>query len=147
MRTQHGTIKRIGRSWYGRWREDVIEKGQIVRKQRVEKLCDVDDRYRTKGDVSPLLAEKLQALNEGRTDARSSLTLATFVAEFYDPYARQSFKPSTVHGYSKLGMTLFVPELVRFGFAISKQLTRRTCLQHLRAQDGVGVRSNMRSPC
>jgi integrase len=102
MRTQHGTIKRIGRSWYGRWREDVIEKGQIVRKQRVEKLCDVDDRYRTKGDVSPLLAEKLQALNEGRTDARSSLTLATFVAEFYDPYARQNFKPSTVHGYSKL---------------------------------------------
>ena len=35
-------------------------------------------------------------------DARSSLTLAAFVNEYYDPYARENFKPSTVHGYSKL---------------------------------------------
>ena len=102
MKTQNGTIKRLGRSWYGRWREDVIENGQTVRKQRFEKLCDVDDRYRAKADVRPLLADKLRALNEGRTDARSSLTLALFVSEYYDPYARENFKPSTVHGYSKL---------------------------------------------
>ena len=38
MKTQSGTIKRIGRSWYGRWREDVIENGRTVRKQRFEKL-------------------------------------------------------------------------------------------------------------
>ncbi len=30
----------------------------------------------------PLLAEKLRALNEGRTDARSSLTYATFCKNF-----------------------------------------------------------------
>jgi len=102
MKTQNGTIKRLGKSWYGRWREDVIENGQTVRKQRFEKLCDVDDRYRAKADVRPLLADKLRALNEGRTDARSSLTLALFVSEYYDPYARENFKPSTVHGYSKL---------------------------------------------
>src|SRR5712664_2103660 len=102
MKTQNGTIKRLGRSWYGRWREDVIENGQTVRKQRFEKLCDVDDRYRTKADVRPLLAEKLRSLNEGRTDARSSLTLAAFVTEYYDSYIRENLKPSTVHGYSKL---------------------------------------------
>jgi integrase len=102
MRTQNGTIKRIGPSWYGRWREDVIENGQTVRKQRFEKLCDVDDRYRTKADVRPLLTEKLQASNEGRTDARSSLTLATFVSDFYLPYGRENLKPSTIHGYTKL---------------------------------------------
>ncbi len=95
MKTQSGTIKRIGGSWYGRWREDVIENGPTVRKQRFVKLCEVDDRYRTKADVRPLLAE-------GRTDARSSLTLAAFVAEYYEPYARGCVKPSTVHGYSKL---------------------------------------------
>jgi len=110
MRTQRGTIKRIGRSWYGRWREDVIENSQTVRKQRFEKLCDVDDKYRTKTDVRPLLAEKLQALSEGRTDARSSLTLATFVTEFYDPYIRANFKPSTVHGYSNSGRMRSVRE-------------------------------------
>jgi hypothetical protein len=70
-------------SWYGRWREDVIENGRTVRKQLFEKLCEVDDRYRTKMDVRPLLAEKLRSLNEGRTDVRSSLTLAAFVSEYY----------------------------------------------------------------
>lgn len=111
MKTQSGTIKRIGRSWYGRWREDVIENGQTVRKQRFEKLCDVDDRYRTKADVSPLLTEKLRSLNEGRTDVRSSLTLATFVTQYYDPYARENFKPSTVHGYSKLWKDALCPRV------------------------------------
>jgi integrase len=111
LKTQSGTIKRIGRSWYGRWREDVIENGQTIRKQRFEKLCDVDDRYRTKADVSPLLTEKLRSLNEGRTDVRSSLTLATFVTEYYDPYARENFKPSTVHGYSKLWKDALCPRV------------------------------------
>ena len=98
MNTQNGSIKRLVKSWYGRWREDVIENGQTVRKQRFEKLCDVDDRYRAKADVRPLLADKLRALNEGRTDARCSLTLALFVGAYYDLYARENFKPSTVHG-------------------------------------------------
>ena len=111
MKTQNGTIKRLGKSWCGRWREDVIENGQTVRKQRFEKLCDVDDRYRAKADVRPLLADKLRALNEGRTDARSSLTLALFVGAYYDPYARENFKPSTVHGYSKLWSDALCPRV------------------------------------
>lgn len=111
MKTQTGSIKRIGGSWYGRWREDIIKKGQTVRKQRFEKLCEVDDRYRTKGDVRPLLAEKLRPLNEGKTDARSSLTLAAFVSEYYDPYAHENFKPSTVHGYSKLWKDALCPRV------------------------------------
>lgn len=45
--------------------------------------------------VLPLLAEKLRALNEGRTDA-----LAAFVSEYYEPYACENLKPSTIHGYS-----------------------------------------------
>jgi integrase len=111
LKTQNGSIKRIGGSWYGIWREDVIENGQTVRKQRFQKLCDVDDRYRTKADVRPLLAERLRALNEGRTDARSSLTLAAFVSEHYDPYSRENFKPSTVHGYSKLWKDALCPRV------------------------------------
>jgi len=111
LKTQTGSIKRIGGSWYGRWREDVIQKGQTVRKQRFEKLCEVDERYRTKADVRPLLAEKLRSLNECRIDARSSLTLAAFVREHYDPYARENFKPSTVHGYSKLWKDALCPRV------------------------------------
>jgi integrase len=111
LKTQIGEIKKVGRSWYGRWYENVIKNGQTVRKRRFVKLCDVDDRYRIKSDVGPLLAEKLRALNEGRADARSSLTLATFVAEHYDLYARENFKPSTVHGYSKLWRSALCPRV------------------------------------
>ena len=111
MKQQTGSVKRIAKSWYGIWREDVIENGQTVRKQRMVKLCNVDDRYRNKADVRPLLAEKLRALNEGRTDARSSLTLATFVSEHYNPYSRENFKPSTVHGYSKLWKDALCPRV------------------------------------
>jgi integrase len=102
MRSQHGTIKRIGPSWYGRWREDVIVNGELRRQQRFVKLCEFDDRYRTKADVRPLLNERLVLLNEGRCDARSSIALAAFVTEFYEPYIRENCKPSTVHGYNKL---------------------------------------------
>jgi integrase len=102
VKTQNGTIKRIGKSWYGRWREDAIVEGKIQRVQRFVKLAEFDDRYRAKADVRPLLAEKLSALNEGRTDARGTLTLALFVTEFYEPYARENLKPSTVNGYTKL---------------------------------------------
>ena len=38
--------------------------------------------------------------------ARSSLRLAAFVIEYFDPYIRENLKPSTVHGYSKLWETL-----------------------------------------
>ncbi len=111
MKAQNGSIKRIGRSWYGRWREDAIVEGQVKRQQRFVKLCDCDDRYRTKGDVRPLLAEKLKALNEGRTDVRSSLSLASFVREYYEPYSRENFKPSTVHGYLKLWKDALCPRV------------------------------------
>jgi len=102
MKTQNGTIKKIGRSWYGRWREDAIVDGQLKRVQRFEKLAEVDDRYRSKADVRPLLADRLRALNEGKADARSTLSLAAFVDGYYLPYAKESFKPSTLHGYTKL---------------------------------------------
>lgn len=102
MKTQNGTIKKIGRSWYGRWREDTLVDGQVKRVQKFEKLAEVDDRYRSKADVRPLLADRLRALNEGRADARSTLSLKAFVDEYYLPYAKETFKPSTLHGYSKL---------------------------------------------
>jgi integrase len=111
IKTQSGTIKRLGKSWYGRWREDAIVDGQIQRVQKFVKLAEFDDRYRTKADVRPLLDEKLRPLNEGRSDARSTLTLALFVSEYYLPYGRESFKPSTIHGYTKLWRDALCPRV------------------------------------
>src|SRR5580704_15348792 len=73
------------RSWYGRWREDVIENGVVVRKQRSAKLADVCDRYRTKVDVRPLLEERLRPLNERKLTAACTLSLATSSMAFICP--------------------------------------------------------------
>jgi integrase len=98
-RHQAGYIWRVGRSWYGRWREDVIERGAVVRKQRSEKLADMSDRYRSKADVRPLLQEKLRAINEGRSRPEGTLTVAAFVEGHYFPFVLENFKPSTIAGY------------------------------------------------
>ena len=110
-RQQTGYIWRIGESWFGRWREDVLKDGKITRKQRSKRLADYCDRYKTERDVRPLLEEILRPLNEGRADVRSTLTLASFVSNFYLPYARENLKPSTHHGYMKLWQDSLAPRI------------------------------------
>ena len=102
MRQQSGYIWKVGRSWYGRWREDVLENGQIVRKQVSGKLAEVCDRFRSKADVRPLLAEKLRPLNERRTRPEGTLPVSEFVENYYLPFAEENFKPSTAEGYKSL---------------------------------------------
>jgi hypothetical protein len=53
-RHQHGYIWRKGQGWYGRWWEDVLVNGEVIRKQRCKKLAEYGDRYRSKKDVQPL---------------------------------------------------------------------------------------------
>ena len=118
----------------------MIEKGQTVRKQRFEKLCEVDDRYRTKADVRPLLSEKLRSLNEGKTDARGSLSLAAFVSEYYDSYIRENLKPSTVHGYSKLWEDALCPRVGEIRLRNFKTVDAANTLSYYTAK-GWGRRS------
>jgi integrase len=99
MAHQTGYIWRVGRSWYGRWREDVIENGAVVRKQRSEKLAEVCERYRTKADVRPLLEEKLRPLNERKVSPESTLSISQFVEGHYLPYVVAQKRPSTLKGY------------------------------------------------
>jgi integrase len=112
-RQQKGYIWKVGRSWHGRWREDVLEDGRVVRKQLSAKLADVCDRYRCKSDVRPLLAEKLRPINEGKTRPESTLPVAEFIENHYLPFVEENFKPSTVAGYKHLWEHYLAPRLTR----------------------------------
>lgn len=112
-RHQEGYIWRQGRSWYGRWREDVLEAGQVVRKQRCAKLADVCDRFRCVADVRPLLAEKLRPINEGRARPESTLPVAEFVENYYLPFAQTNCRPSTYSAYKTQWETYLAPRLTR----------------------------------
>src|ERR1700722_15185053 len=112
-RQQKGYIWKVGRSWHGRWREDVLVDGRVVRKQLSAKLADVCDRYRCKSDVRPLLAEKLRPINEGRTRPESTLPVPEFIENHYLPFVEENFKPSTVAGYKHLWEHYLAPRLIR----------------------------------
>ena len=112
-RHQNGYIFRKGRNWYGRWWDDVIVDGQVVRKQRCEKLAEVSDRYRSKADVRPLLAEKLRPINEGRARPESTLPVSEFVENFHLPFAQTNCRPSTYSAYKTQWETYLAPRLTK----------------------------------
>ncbi len=102
MRHQNGHIWKEHGVWFGKWREDVLLDGKVVRKRIARKLCEYSTKYRTKGDVQPLLDAILKPLNEGRSDARCTMLISGFVERHYIPYVRENLKPSTSHGYERL---------------------------------------------
>src|SRR5262249_1141400 len=57
----------------------------------------------------PLLDEKLKPINEGKMDARSTMTLAQFVDSHYLPYVKTELKPSTHNGYKNDWKRLLKP--------------------------------------
>jgi integrase len=105
VRHQQGYIwlDRRRKCWFGRWYEDQLQTdGMVKRVQQSRKLADYSDRYRTEKDVRPLLNDILRPLNEGKMDARSTMTLAQFVEGHYLPYVERELKPATYDGYRKL---------------------------------------------
>ena len=111
VRHQKGHIFRKGGNWYGRWWDDVIVNGRIVRKQRCEKLAEVSDRYRSRADVRRILAEKLGPVNAGRARPASIQSVQSYFEDCYLPYVEENFKPSTFMGYRTLWET-YIKSLV-----------------------------------
>jgi integrase len=137
-RQQSGYIWKVGGSWYGRWREDGLENGVVVRRQRSAKLADVSDRYRTKADVRPLLAEKLRPINEGRQRPESTLPVAEFVEDFYLPFVRENYKPSTSVGYQKIWKKHLAPRLSKIALRDFRTVDAATLLAEIHRQHGLG---------
>lgn len=108
---QDGHIWRKGRNWYGRWWEDVLRDGQVVRAQRSRKLTRYTERYRTVRDVRPLLDEILLPLNVRRTRAEGTLSVSQFVENCYLPFVEENFKPSTIAGYKSTWRMYLAPRL------------------------------------
>lgn len=93
------------------YRDDVIENGQIVRKQQCKKLAPVCDRYRMEKDLHGLRDEILGPINSGKVRPESTLSVAEFAEGNRLPWARENCKPSTVAGYETLWNTYLAPYL------------------------------------
>jgi integrase len=137
-RQQTGYIWKVGGSWYGRWRDNVVEGGRVVRKQRSAKLADVCDRYRTKADVRPLLAEKLRPINEGRARPESTQSVAQYVERHYLPFVEENFKPSTRAGYKSMWEMYLASRLREIALRDFRTVDAARLLAEVHRAHGVG---------
>jgi integrase len=108
---QKGFIFKKGGSWFLRYRDNVIEGGQVRRKLECKKLAPVCDRYRSEKDLHALRDEILAPINSGKLKAESTLTVAEFAEDYWLPWARENCKPSTVAAYEWLWRTYLAPYL------------------------------------
>jgi hypothetical protein len=95
---QKGFIYKSRGRWFLKYRDDVIEDGQVVRKQQCKKLAAVCDRYRTEKDLHGPSDEILGPINSGKVRPESTLSVADFAGGNWLPWARENCKPPTVAG-------------------------------------------------
>jgi integrase len=142
-RHQEGYIWRTGRSWYGRWWDDVLQDGRVVRKQRSIKLADYCDRHRTNRDVRSLLEEILRPLNQGRVRPESTLPVADYVTQFYLPNAQENCKPSTYSAYKTQWEMYLAPRLSKVVLRDFRTADAARLLEDIHCANGLG-RSTLR---
>src|ERR1039458_10587127 len=89
-RHQDGYIYRKKNRWYVRYYERVTQKdGSVSRIQISRSVAPVCHEYRTKGAVSPLLAEILKDINSNTVTVPSTLSLEPFVDDNYLPRSEE----------------------------------------------------------
>jgi integrase len=105
MGRQRGCIykSRNGERWLARWRE--------FGKMQFRDLAPVNDSYRTKRDVQPLLDDILRPVNTGRLRPEASQTVAEYGENHWLVWVRENCKPSTIAGYERYWATYLEPRL------------------------------------
>lgn len=132
MKQQKGFIFKSSGAWYLKYREDVVEDGKVTRKLKTHRLADVDDYCRTESDAKKLAADFLRPLNEGRLDARSTMTLTDFVEAKntgWLAYIEDEVRPATEHGYKQTWELYIKPQ---FGRMALRDIRRRDVVPYLR---------------
>ena len=100
---QSGYVFRKGDSWYLRYRDSFIEKGQLIRKQICKKLSAVDPEHarlrKPPQSVLLLAEEELSPINTGNSEPGKNVTVQEFVAGVYFPNMQNQKRASTLKGY------------------------------------------------
>jgi integrase len=129
MRQQKGFVFKASHGWYVKYRDNVLENGKIVRKLLTHRLADVDDFCRTKSDAEKKAKEFLAPLNDERLDARSTMTLKSFVEDQWLPSLESTVRPATRYGYKRTWHDYLEPVLGRKAL---RDIKRSLTVPHLR---------------
>jgi integrase len=99
---QRGQIFKKGRSWFLRYREPILENGEIVQLQVCKRLAPFDKKYKSKRAVAPLALKFLAPVNAGTLHAESTQLVKDFIESVYFPRAKEKRRPSTYKGYKDI---------------------------------------------
>jgi integrase len=115
---QTGYVFRKRNSWFLRYRESVVEGGELVRKQVCRKLCDVAQehlRLRKPPEVVLQEAEEFLApINDGKIPAGKNISLGEFVEHVYFVHKKDELRASTIHGYKQRWRSLLASRCEKF---------------------------------
>src|SRR5271168_2415166 len=140
MSRQSGHVfkSKNGERWFARWREDVIENGQLKRKLKFRDLAPVCDTYRREKDVQPLLDEILAPVNAGKVKPESSLSVADYGEDHWLPWTRENCKPSTIAGYEFYWNTYLSPRLEKIALREFRTVDAANLLAELQRVNNLG---------
>ena len=127
-RQQKGFVFKVSGGWYVKYRESVLADGKVERKLITHRLADVDDRCRTVSDARKLAADFLKPLNEGKLDARSTMSLTDFVEQHWLKWAEVQTRPATYYNYKRTWETYLKP---KFGKTALRDVRKRDVLPFL----------------
>jgi integrase len=141
---QKGFIFKKGGSWFLKYRDDVVQDGEVRRRQQCKRLAPVCDQYRVEKDLYGLRDEILQPINSGKARPESTMSVAEYGENHWLPWVRENCKPSTVAGYEFVWNAYLAPLLQKitlrdfrtvdaanlFAEILRRHNVGRTTLQH-----------------
>ncbi len=102
---QRGAIRKHGKWWMLKYREDVLENGIKVRKTRNKKLAPFSREYQTEQSVRALADVILAPMNAGTHQVTSVDSLKSFLESFLtkgEGGRGHKLRPSTIGGYEDM---------------------------------------------
>jgi len=103
MKKQSGYIYPRAGFWVLRYRENVMENGQVVRKQLAKQLTRIAPEHarlkRPPAEVEKMAEKFLRPMNDNETKPEATQTIAAFVDGLFLPQLKERIRESTYRGY------------------------------------------------
>jgi len=103
MKQQKGYIYPRAGWWVLRYRENVIENGQVVRKQLAKQLTPIAPEHgrckRPPREIEQEAEKFLRPMNDGETKPEQTQTIGSFADTLFFPHLKDRVRESTYRGY------------------------------------------------
>ena len=103
MKKQNGYVYPRAGWWVLRYRDDVLQGGELVRKQLAKQLAPIKSEHarlkRAPADVEKMAEDFLRPLNNGDSNPQSTQTIGQFVEDYFFPRLEHEIRECTLAGY------------------------------------------------